>query len=71
MREWTEEESVDWNIDDPARVTITSLAQYYYFLLLHGDNKKEKAPYFADVLRGLVRSVAEFPTNLEVTDTAN
>ena len=33
--------------------------------------KKKKSPYFADVLRGLVRSIAEFPTNLEVTDTAN
>lgn len=70
MREWLEEESVYWNIYDSARVIITSLAYYYYFYLLYGG-KKNKSPYFADVLRGLVRSAAEFPTNLEVTDTAN
>lgn len=32
--------------------------------------RKKKSPYFADVLWSLVRSIAEFPTNLEVTDTA-
>ena len=32
---------------------------------------KGRSSYFADVLRGLVWSAAEFSTNLEVTDTAN
>lgn len=35
------------------------------------EKKENTTPYFAYVLRSLIWSVAEFPTNLEVTDTAN